>query len=524
MLKKLFPIYSTMTKGGFRGPDDWDTKFGAWKEKKNPSVSSKPVISQAPFYSNPPSLITRKVVAIKHVIEEKLNLDHHRKLKFFLTVVAYLIPLLVLAGILLFIFKPVIAQDNYSYYTDVGVKGDDSTSKPLYLAKSKSLSPPVLYGNQTYREIVKTLPFEINFKSPVIIPKDSEVSLYLNVLGGNSTLYINGELALPNLQNYELFKEFSDSHLFKRKDIKESSSYEKEDVSEFLIENFRGANVYSFLPLSFNDAVNDFKKEETYINNSFRGDLTFLIYTENGFKLNFKKQDMNWYQGEDNYSIIIKDSEDYVVYEDFIGDDGEENGTRLAGVEQEFNISVLDINGFYYVTFNGGKNTDSIIKQISFDTNKLAFYKGFLVLDPISIYLTNYFQRNLIFYYWHSEASQNININNEIVYLGKSYDGIPYNYKLEYGEYNIAVEKGDISIKDDSLLYPSKENYFAMPLLLQSTFDNPDFVVLDKSKFSLNENGFALNHPLPNQQEQKILVKVGSKNNLKLKQIGMEIL
>ena len=233
---------------------------------------------------------------------------------------------------------------------------------------------------------------------------------------------------------------------------------------------------------------------------------------------------MNWYQGEDNYSIIIKDSEDYVVYEDFIGDDGEENGTRLAGVEQEFNISVLDINGFYYVTFNGGKNTDSIIKQISFDTNKLAFYKGFLVLDPISIYLTNYFQRNLIFYYWHSEASQNININDETVYLGKSYDGIPYNYKLEYGEYNIAVEKGDISIKDDSLLYPSKENYFAMPLLLQSTFDNPDFVVLDKSKFSLNENGFALNHPLPNQQEQKILVKVGSKNNLKLKQIGMEIL
>ena len=134
--------------------DDWDTKFKLWKEAKN---------RRAEFENSPKKntrTLTKGVRFLEDniktpgkIISQKLDLVHRPRLKIFLTVIAYLIPLLILNILVFFIFKPVIADSGYSYSVDVGVKGDDSAGKPLYLITSKALSPLVLYGNESYREL-----------------------------------------------------------------------------------------------------------------------------------------------------------------------------------------------------------------------------------------------------------------------------------------------------------------------------------------------------------------------------------
>jgi hypothetical protein len=146
--------------------EDYEKRFAAWKAKK--STMYHPITKQN---------TTDHVKEIPNKIEQILHLEHKPKLKLFLTFLAYLIPLAVLGILLSYIFAPFTARGPVTYSLDVATKGDMDKGNPIYLEQSKALSPPVQYGQETYREIVKPFPFYVNFKSPVKIPDNSKVVL-----------------------------------------------------------------------------------------------------------------------------------------------------------------------------------------------------------------------------------------------------------------------------------------------------------------------------------------------------------
>ena len=510
--------------------DDYERRFREWKEKKqqkleNSNYNKSIVEKTIGIIKEDTKILKKKIEQIEQSIGESLNLPNRPRLKLFLTVLAYAIPAMILVLLLFYIFKPVIAQDNYSYYLDVGIKGDDSPRKAFYLEKSKALSPNVLYGEETYREIVKTTPFEISFKSPVIIYPNASIILSLEFIGKNSNLYINDKLAFPSLENYELFKEFEDIYLFKKKSVSSDYLYEKENITEFLKENYYGSTIYSYIPLESEMNIEDYSATKTYINNTFRGGLTLLFYTENQINLNFKKQDLNWYAGKDNYTLYIKDLDENIVYSKDLEDDSNDVKNNVLGYEVEYNLNISDLNGAYYLIFeNNGKSSDSTIKEIKINTNKVVFYKNFLVLDPMSFYIKNYFDKKLKFYYWHADAEQNLIINNKSFYLGKEYKEINYYHPLYHGDYAVSIEKGDISISNDFLIAPKKENWFDLQYIIQKEILDPDFIIFDKNQVEFDEQGFILHYLLPTEQEQKVSLRVGQKYQLKLKGAMVEVI
>lgn len=499
--------------------DQWNRDFDAWKATKTQKL--KPTNSLEKIEEGLAN-ITSDIKEIPHKIEKSLDLKHRPRLKLFLTIIAYLIPLIVLGIVLSYIFAPFTAASSLTYTVDVATKEDMDTGKPLYLEESKALSPPVQYGNQTYREIVKTVPFYINFKSPVKIPKDSKTTLSMEFIGTNADLIVDKKLLFPSLENYELAKEFSDSYVYKRKDIIKKEGNE-ENAKDFLINNYYGSSVYSYLPLESNYQVDGYEKKETIIPNTFRGDLNFVFYTENGLSLDFEKQDMNWYAGEDNYTVIVKDMNETIVYSGFVGDDGNINDQRVSGEIDQRTVDIPNLTGPYYLGFeSGGKKTDSTIKNIKINTNKIMFHKQFLVLDPMSFYVKNSFAKNIEFYYWHPDKDQIITINEDEVYLSKEYDGIIYNHPIRAGEYELSVEKGDLVINNNFIALTSA-NWIDIDILNQRIINNPDFIILDKKIIVFTNKGFIIYTDLTTSEDQRIELLASKKNEFNLRKVEVEI-
>jgi hypothetical protein len=237
--------------------EDYEKRFAAWKAKK--STMYHPITKQN---------TTDHVKEIPNKIEQILHLEHKPKLKLFLTFLAYLIPLAVLGILLSYIFAPFTARGPVTYSLDVATKGDMDKGNPIYLEQSKALSPPVQYGQETYREIVKPFPFYVNFKSPVKIPDNSKVVLSLDFIGTNANLLVDNESLYPSLENYELSKEFDNSYLYKRKDIVKKEGNE-ENPKDFLKNNYYGASIYSYLPLEVDYPVQGYEQKTTLIPNTF---------------------------------------------------------------------------------------------------------------------------------------------------------------------------------------------------------------------------------------------------------------
>ncbi|MBU0467124.1 MAG: hypothetical protein KKD94_04005, partial [Nanoarchaeota archaeon] len=69
--------------------------------------------------------------------------------------------------------------------------------------------------------------------------------------------------------------------------------------------------------------VEDYSKEETVIDLSLRGGHVFYVYAEDYLDIEFKKQDLNWYEGSDELRIVLYDLQGRVMEFTEIQDDGE---------------------------------------------------------------------------------------------------------------------------------------------------------------------------------------------------------
>ncbi len=480
----------------------WDKKYMEWKKSK----SEKKLESFK--LTNIEHSIKRTINAKKEPINainqdreeiKKIKYsDKNNKIKTLLIVLAYLVPFLLLASILTYIFQP-FGFEGKKYEIQIG-KLDTNTNKPFYLdettAKS-SLSKPIQDGDSTYREIISTRPFNLIFKPDVVIPNSAQATLQLEFQGKNSDIYINNKLLFPGLANYSLLKSFDDQEVYIKnellpylKEIDENSN----KATDFLIANFKGSTVYSTSSIILEnptlESISNYSKISSTINTTFRGPLNLALYGED-LKIKFIKQDLNWYEGEDNYNITVRDINKNIIFEQIYGDDGNSLNDSKLGEEQEFEINLegQTPSGVYFLELQNDKNNravDETIKNIQTNTNKVIVLGNFLPWQPLTIYTENAFPKSLSFTYWWPSKNQNILIRSSDIFkieLNESYQSIKYPYFLDSGNYSLEFEKGYLWIYNNFAFSLSRENLFILPLIIQETKNNPDFIIIDKTLY-----------------------------------------
>lgn len=423
------------------------------------------------------------------------------------------------------------SKSTKNFQIDVGSFSDLDKNSNFYIEESKSLNDRVKYGSITYREIGSE-PINLKFKPNSNLNQESTAIIQLNVLNGNSDIYLNDELIFPGTENYELIKEFEDSYLYKKKNLSNTQDFTNNSAIDFIIENYYGASIYSF-KLFDKEYLNikDYTKEETKINNIFRNNFRLAVYAENDLYLKFLKQDLNSYDGEDKYVLTVTSLDGSIVYTKILEDDGGIFADEELIEAKEYDLTIENLNGVYYIDFKNYRSdaeADSTISNISLNTNKIVLNGDFLSINPIELYSNNKFQKNVSFYYWRKDTEQNIHIIqgkfNDTLELNEEYKGKRYNYQIPAGETKIIMPKGYVWVFNKFSFSLNKDSWFEVPIVIQEKIDNPDFLILDKRKIKLEKNGMNLYSIINlNNSENTIRVHSSGYNPIKLNTITLNL-
>jgi hypothetical protein len=367
----------------------------------------------------------------------------------------------------------------------------------FYIDDQSVLGDKVQIDNITVRPIISSKKFNFVFAPKENIPEGKNATFELNLLLNStnfSSIYINEQLVFPDLTNYELIKETDTDYIYVNKDItpylNQDNFVEVDTTEDFIYQNMPGASVWATRELnSVNVRLKDYKKENTLINGTFRGSLKLAVYAEGSLEISFTKQDLNSYLGADEYVINVTDFAGNVVYTNLFEDDGI-NEQRSLGKEQEFNIK-LDhlVEGVYYVNFirdNNNEATDSTLKNIMVNTNKVLILGTFLPIKPFNFYTRANFPKKIGFYYWWGGKDQIVYVSgtrNKIVNLTKELINQRYDGNFSRGEYVLGLEKGYLWVYND-FSSTSKSSWFNLPSNPPKNLDNPDIIVIDKYRFN----------------------------------------
>lgn len=356
----------------------------------------------------------------------------------------------------------------------------------FYIDDTSVLGDKQTYQGQTIRPITSSKKFNLIFKPAKTINTDT-AALSLNlVMLNNSNIYLNDALIFPNLDDYELIKETSDGYnIYIRKDIMENidtgNLKDEDSASMFLYNNFPSSSVWSTSELgAVNPTVEDYKQEITEINTTFRGDLHLAVYAKDNLNIKLTKQDLNWYLGNDEYTINIANYNGDVIYTGVMEDDGI-NEKGATGQEQDFEINKEVEEGIYYIDFiidRDNEASDSSIKNIRTNSNKAVILGTFLPIAPFEFYTSSKQEKTISFLFWHSNKNQLITINENTINLSEDWFEKKYEHNLTAGEYNIDLEKGDLGVYTD-IVSPSSKNWFNLPLNINAKFNSQDFLVID---------------------------------------------
>ena len=493
--------------------DDWEEKFMRWRSSKSRSIENfqvndiektiKKALKEPRYPVRSPFGTPFK--SIKYYAEElkKMQSNINPKIKIAITVLAYLIPLIIFTSILTYIFQP-FGFESKAYTIEIGKSGDTNYNKPFYLEESsakRALSAPITDAETSYRELISSRPFNIIFKPDIAIPDTAQAALQLEFEGKNSDIYINSQLVFPGLLNYSILKSFNDQEIYIKNELLpyvKSSDESAANAKDFLINNFPGSTVYSTSEIELEnpslEKIDNYSRTQTAINTTFRGPIALAVYAED-LNIQFTKQDLNWYEGEDAYTLTVKDLNKNIVFTQIYQDDGNQINDSVLGNEQQFEINLENQTpkGIYFLEFQPDKNNkavDETLTSIHVNTNKIMILGNFLPWQPVKFYVRNNFPILLNFNYWWSSKDQKIMISGDdysSIDLNQSYLGIRYPFILYPQSHYLDFEKGYLWIYSTFAFSPNKQNYFNLPLIIQEAKNNPDFIIIDKTLLQDNK-------------------------------------
>src|SRR3989344_5701287 len=367
----------------------------------------------------------------------------------------------------------------------------------FYIEDNSVLGDKITINDKIVRPITSAKKFNVVFLPKVNIKENTNATIELNLIfdkGKGSDIYLNNELIFPNLDNYELINENDYNYIYVRKDILpyivRDLLIDSTNTEEFIYKNFPSTSVWSTRKLiPINVVVDDYVKKDTLINGTFRDNLKLAVYAEGDLSISFTKQDLNMYIGQDEYTIRITDVNDNAIYEGLLEDDGVKVKGSL-GRAQYFKINKESlVAGVYYISFikdNYNDASDSTIKGIKINTNKVLIVGNFLPWDKFEFYTKFKFPKNIGFYYWWSGKDQIIDVSGSQklkINLNDEWKDKRYDVNLTNGDFYFKTDKGYLWIYND-FSSPKTENWFENPFPQQDNFDFLDAIVISKEIYN----------------------------------------
>jgi hypothetical protein len=227
--------------------------------------------------------------------------------------------------------------------------------------------------------------------------------------------------------------------------------------------------------------IEDYQEKQTTIPATLRGKHEFYFYTENQIELQIKKQDLNWYEGEDPLTITIYDINNKEIINTTIEDDGIININKNQATIQESTLNIDLSKGIYKLEFS---NFDGLIKEIKININKIITKRLFLADNEVYIQNTKETKiytesKNLKFLTYHNEGLQNIIYNNKEFKIKNTQE----EQILELQKPTIlTIPENDLIVEATSYLAFSEENYFnpfTQTITSLDNYEQADYILTD---------------------------------------------
>lgn len=199
----------------------------------------------------------------------------------------------------------------------------------------------------------------------------------------------------------------------------------------------------------------------------FRGDFELLVYLNSYLFMSLSKEDLNWYEGEENIRLSLSNQTGDKICEKVIPDDGNRSNDQKS--EGEIAIEFFCPNltkGVYKLSLHTEDNrgtSDYIVRGLEINTPYLLIRDKLYSRDPIEIFIKNSKIERLNFYYWITGLEQTITFSAEetthelkIKKEDKEKDVI---YNLLPGDWKISLPKGGIVLSGANFAL-SKESWF----------------------------------------------------------------
>ena len=313
--------------------EDYEKNLRKWKAKREHKKDSitKPLPKTPPEYTPLPT------------IKEK-SLD--KKVKILILIVPIIIFLYI-------VYNNFIASHEFTYLYDIG---DDS-----YLTPQQRVSETIIQDT-SYRELKEglvyfTVPIARGSEKAIVKVrfKDNFPENTIFNLGAKdqeSWHYKWNVIYNPSLSNLDKYK--IGPKIYKiNQEIGNFSLQELEETTGQII----GTNTdMKNIPVQGEDYIG-----ETTINTALRGGHVFYIYSGGDLNLEVKKQDLNWYNNSDELEVSVLDTNNNLIANMTIQDDGKIEIDKETSVIQSGSLQVNIPEGVYRVEFS---DFDGLIKEI----------------------------------------------------------------------------------------------------------------------------------------------------------------
>lgn len=399
--------------------------------------------------------------------------------------------------------------------------------KGLYMDKDV-LGGKTKINNETVRLIISEGPFNIVFNPKKVVSENISAIFQLSVIKPETDIYFNDNLIIPNLKNYEKIKGFEDEEIWIKKELTKSSYQESDNAKSFVYNNFPGNSIYSFAELKGGiPIIQDYKKTTTRIDTQFRDNLKLAVYVYGNLNIEFTKQDLNWYVGKDEYNVKITNYQGEEVYNKVFEDDGIKKDTGEEGDEQDFEITLNNLDrNIYYIEFikdDYNKASDSSIKDIEINSNKILILDKILPLNEFDFYVKVNSKQEIGFNYWWESKQQKIRqtgTKTETIDLDEDWKSKRYEQELEKGEYNFEINEGMVNVYSN-IISPSKENWFYFPKESDKKLIDSDVIIIDKNKLDIENGKFTYNGKITIDRKNKYKIQVLDKLRVYFKEIKL---
>ena len=257
------------------------------------------------------------------------------------------------------------------------------------------------------------------------------------------------------------------------------------------IPKYSSIKLYDYSPAIFVNSDLKYKNATLDISQTFRGTHSFLIYIKDSLNLTLGKQDLNWYNGIDEYSVELYNLDGGLLFNETMQDDGIINVSNQKSAQSRTFFHDGIGEGLYelrFVNLKGGNNaSDSTMTNIRINTDKLVTRGTIFLLDPGTLYFE--LKRNGEIKI-NAKLAQNISIrgsSKKDVVIDKKLLNKWITSELPRGSYTMSI-KGNIFVSGANFAF-TKGSLF-QPYDYEINDESSDWVIISNYQMEKDKNGW----------------------------------